>query len=174
MAQLVSDCAPLVASGQARRAAAQAGTAATSVVRDGTNDAALSAFASSLRADSTSLASLSSSALSASSAAAVSELVAACRRSRSPATSPLGRCVIVSGLGKSAAPAQRFAASLRSIGVSASFIHGSEWVHGDLGCVKSGDAVVFFSHSGRTESLIDAAARLRLVRLLPFSLITKI
>ena len=67
--------------------------------------------------------------------------------------------VYTSGMGKAGAVAARLALSLRSLGVRSSFVHGSEWVHGDLGAAGKGDAVVFFSHSGRTAELLDASAR---------------
>jgi len=69
--------------------------------------------------------------------------------------STLARCA-----GKSGAVAARLAISLRSIGVRASFVHGSEWVHGDLGGVGAGDVALLLSHSGRTVELVDVARRL--------------
>jgi arabinose-5-phosphate isomerase len=56
--------------------------------------------------------------------------------------------------------AGRLAISLRSIGIRASFVHGSEWHHGDLGVAGAGDVVVLLSHSGRTAELVDVGARL--------------
>ena len=69
--------------------------------------------------------------------------------------------VYCSGIGKSGAVASRLAMSLRSIGVRTQYIHGSEWVHGDLGGTRSGDVAILFSHSGKTPELVDVAARLR-------------
>ena len=40
---------------------------------------------------------------------------------------------LYSNAGKSGVVAQRLAASLSSVGVAASFVHGAEWGHGDLG-----------------------------------------
>ena len=52
------------------------------------------------------------------------------------------RCVL-SFTGKSGHVAHRLAASLSSVGISAEFVHASEWVHGDLGkgqyCTQRGD-----------------------------------
>jgi arabinose-5-phosphate isomerase len=56
--------------------------------------------------------------------------------------------------------AGRLALSLRSIGIRASFVHGSEWVHGDLGVAGAGDVAVLLSHSGRTPELVDTASHL--------------
>lgn len=61
--------------------------------------------------------------------------------------------VLTTGIGKSGYVARRMAASLASIGVPAHFVHGTEWVHGDLGAACKGDIVVSFSHSGNTEEL---------------------
>ena len=63
------------------------------------------------------------------------------------------RRVLVTGIGKSGYVARRMAASLASVGVPAHFVHGTEWVHGDLGVACPGDLVVGFSHSGNTEEL---------------------
>jgi len=41
--------------------------------------------------------------------------------------------ILVFDTGKSGVVAQRLAASLSSVGVAASFVHGAEWGHGDLG-----------------------------------------
>jgi arabinose-5-phosphate isomerase len=67
--------------------------------------------------------------------------------------------VFVTGVGKSGAVAARMAMSLRSLGVRASFVHGSEWHHGDLGTLRRGDVLISFSHSGRTAELVDVVSR---------------
>ena len=59
--------------------------------------------------------------------------------------------VFTTGIGKSACVARRMAVSLSSTGTPAHFVHATEWVHGDLGALRAGDAVVFFSHSGNTQ-----------------------
>jgi arabinose-5-phosphate isomerase len=66
-----------------------------------------------------------------------------------------------SGIGKSSLVAQRLAASLRSIGLRAAFVHGGEWVHGDLGCAGVGDTVVAVSNSGNTAELVAPFAELK-------------
>jgi arabinose-5-phosphate isomerase len=53
------------------------------------------------------------------------------------------------------------AASLASVGVPAHFVHGTEWVHGDLGAACAGDLVLSFSHSGNTEELAVLPGLLR-------------
>ncbi len=60
------------------------------------------------------------------------------------------RQVIVSGVGKSGLIGRKIAATLRSIGVPAVFIHAAEAPHGDLGIVRAGDVCVLISKSGMT------------------------
>ncbi|EGZ25473.1 hypothetical protein PHYSODRAFT_257852 [Phytophthora sojae] len=62
--------------------------------------------------------------------------------------------VFVTGIGKSGAVARRLASTLSSISISSQWIHGGEWVHGELGGLKRGDVVIMVSHSGRTAELL--------------------
>lgn len=62
--------------------------------------------------------------------------------------------VLITGIGKSGYVARRMAASLASVGIPSHFVHGTEWVHGDLGVACKGDIVVGLSHSGNTEELV--------------------
>ncbi|KAF1789777.1 Sugar isomerase (SIS) [Phytophthora cactorum] len=64
------------------------------------------------------------------------------------------RRVFVTGMGKSGAVAQRLASTLSSISISSQWVHGGEWVHGELGGLKHGDVVIIISHSGRTSELL--------------------
>jgi arabinose-5-phosphate isomerase len=68
-------------------------------------------------------------------------------------TSDRGR-IIVTGMGKSGIIAQKIAATLSSTGSPALFLHPAEAVHGDLGVLMSGDAVLALSASGETEELL--------------------
>lgn len=61
--------------------------------------------------------------------------------------------VIVTGMGKSGLVGAKVAATLRSTGTPAFFLHPAEAVHGDLGLVTSGDVVLALSRSGRTSEL---------------------
>ena len=63
-------------------------------------------------------------------------------------------CVVVTGIGKAGIVGQKLAASLSSTGTPSHFLHPSEAVHGDLGCVRSQDVVVLMSYSGETEEVI--------------------
>lgn len=71
--------------------------------------------------------------------------------------------VLVSGIGKSGAIAQKLAATFTSTGTPASWVHPIESLHGDLGLVSPDTVAVLLSKSGETEELfglIDALARL--------------
>ncbi len=61
--------------------------------------------------------------------------------------------VIVTGMGKSGLVGARAAATFRSTGTPAFFLHPAEALHGDLGLVLSGDVVLALSRSGRTSEL---------------------
>src|ERR1700693_5840653 len=78
------------------------------------------------------------------------ELLYACR----------GR-VVVTGMGKSGIIARKIAATLNSTGTPALFMHPVEAVHGDLGMVVRGDAVVALSASGETEEILRLLATIK-------------
>ncbi len=71
------------------------------------------------------------------------ELIAACHGT-----------VIVTGVGKSGHVGRKIAATLASTGTPAMFLHAGEGVHGDLGAVRKGDAVIAISHSGETPEIV--------------------
>jgi arabinose-5-phosphate isomerase len=62
--------------------------------------------------------------------------------------------VVVTGMGKSGIIAQKIAATLSSTGSPALFLHPAEAVHGDLGVLLAGDAVIALSASGETEEIL--------------------
>jgi arabinose-5-phosphate isomerase len=62
--------------------------------------------------------------------------------------------IIVTGIGKSGIIARKIAATLRSTGTQAHFLHAAEAVHGDLGMLATGDIVLALSYSGETEELL--------------------
>ena len=63
-------------------------------------------------------------------------------------------CIIVTGVGKAGLIGQKVAATLSSTGTRAYFLHPTEALHGDLGCVGTEDLWLIFSNSGETEELI--------------------
>jgi arabinose-5-phosphate isomerase len=69
--------------------------------------------------------------------------------------------VIVTGMGKSGIIATKLAATFRSTGTAASFLHPAEALHGDLGVVQAEDVVVALSHSGETEELVRLLEAIR-------------
>ncbi|MBS1798975.1 MAG: KpsF/GutQ family sugar-phosphate isomerase [Acidobacteria bacterium] len=62
--------------------------------------------------------------------------------------------VIVTGIGKSGIIARKLAATLRSTGTPAHYLHPADAVHGDLGMLSRGDTVIALSASGETEELL--------------------
>lgn len=62
--------------------------------------------------------------------------------------------VVTSGMGKSGIICRKVAATLASTGTPSLFLHPAEAVHGDLGMLAPGDAVLVISYSGETEELI--------------------
>lgn len=68
----------------------------------------------------------------------------------------LGSCkgrVIVTGIGKSGLVGKKLAATMSSTGTAAFFMHPVEGQHGDLGLIRSDDAVIAISNSGKTVEL---------------------
>lgn len=72
----------------------------------------------------------------------------------------IGR-VVLTGMGKSGIICRKIAATMRSTGTSAVFMHPAEAIHGDLGMVAEGDLVVAISNSGTTEEVLNLLAVLR-------------
>jgi arabinose-5-phosphate isomerase len=69
--------------------------------------------------------------------------------------------VVVTGMGKSGIIARKVAATLNSTGTPALFMHPVEAVHGDLGMMMRGDAVLALSASGETEEILRLLATLK-------------
>lgn len=68
--------------------------------------------------------------------------------------------MIVSGTGTSGILAQKFAASLTSVGQPAIYLHPTEAMHGSLGRVPKNGAVIFLSNSGNTLELKNLISHL--------------
>jgi arabinose-5-phosphate isomerase len=64
------------------------------------------------------------------------------------------RRVVLLGIGKSGLIARKIAATLLSTGTPAQFLHPTEALHGDLGLVSPGDALLALSSSGETEEIL--------------------
>ena len=65
-----------------------------------------------------------------------------------------GHRIVLTGIGKSGLIARKIAATLNSTGSPAAFLHPAEALHGDLGMLTPGDAVLALSYSGETQELI--------------------
>jgi arabinose-5-phosphate isomerase len=71
--------------------------------------------------------------------------------------------VVVTGMGKSGIIAQKVSATFASTGTPSLYLHPVEAIHGDLGRIVKGDAVLAVSYSGDTEeilALVPAVKRL--------------
>ena len=73
--------------------------------------------------------------------------------------------VVVTGMGKSGLVARKIAATLSSTGTPALFMHPVEALHGDLGMLASGDAVVALSASGETGEILELLATIKRLQL---------
>jgi arabinose-5-phosphate isomerase len=62
--------------------------------------------------------------------------------------------VVVTGMGKSGLIGQKIAATLSSTGTPSLFLHPAEALHGDLGMLQAGDAVLAISYGGETEEVV--------------------
>jgi arabinose-5-phosphate isomerase len=69
--------------------------------------------------------------------------------------------VLTLGIGKSGHPAQKTAATLRSMGLAALYLNASDLLHGDIGALAPGDVAVLFSKSGSTRELVALIPYLR-------------
>ena len=62
--------------------------------------------------------------------------------------------VVILGVGKSGIIAQKIAATMTSTGTAALYLHPSDALHGGLGIVQPGDAVIVLSNSGETDEIV--------------------
>jgi arabinose-5-phosphate isomerase len=63
--------------------------------------------------------------------------------------------VVVTGLGKSGLIGRKIAATFSSTGAPSLFLHAAEALHGDLGVLAEGDAMIAISASGETDELLE-------------------
>jgi arabinose-5-phosphate isomerase len=66
-----------------------------------------------------------------------------------------GKKVVLVGIGKSGNIAHKIAATLTSTGAPSVVLHSQNALHGDLGLLSEGDAVIALSYSGETQELLD-------------------
>ena len=73
--------------------------------------------------------------------------------------------VVVTGMGKSGLIGRKISATLSSTGTPSFFLHPAEALHGDLGMLARGDAMLAVSYGGETEEivrLLEAMKRLEM------------
>ena len=62
--------------------------------------------------------------------------------------------IILTGIGKAGLIARKLAATFSSTGTASQFVHPTDALHGDLGCIAKGDVVLILSASGETEEVL--------------------
>jgi arabinose-5-phosphate isomerase len=77
--------------------------------------------------------------------------------------------VVATGMGKSGLIGRKIAATFSSTGTPSVFLHPAEALHGDLGMLLAGDAVLAISYGGETEEIV---ALLPTIKRLALPLIT--
>ncbi len=95
---------------------------------------------------------------------AIRELIARLDESFDRAVEVLIACtgrVVATGMGKSGIIAQKISATLASIGTPSLYLHPAEAIHGDLGRIVKGDALLAVSHSGDTEEILALVSWLK-------------
>ena len=75
------------------------------------------------------------------------------------AVNQCGGKVVVTGIGKSGHVGAKIAATMSSLGIPAIFMHSTEALHGDSGIVSADDVAIAISNSGKTDEVINAAAK---------------
>jgi arabinose-5-phosphate isomerase len=69
--------------------------------------------------------------------------------------------VVVSGMGKSGLIGRKISATFSSTGTPSFFLHPAEALHGDLGMLARGDAMLAVSYSGETQEIIQLLEALK-------------
>jgi arabinose-5-phosphate isomerase len=101
-------------------------------------------------------------------AQAIEDVLARLDASFEKAVEMLFRCkgrVVVTGMGKSGLIGRKISATLSSTGTPSIFLHAAEALHGDLGMLARGDAMLAVSYGGETEEivrLLEALKRLEM------------
>ena len=69
--------------------------------------------------------------------------------------------VVVAGMGKSGLVGRKISATLSSTGTPSFFLHPAEALHGDLGMLARGDALLAITYSGETEEILNLLETLK-------------
>jgi arabinose-5-phosphate isomerase len=63
--------------------------------------------------------------------------------------------VYLAGIGKSGLVARKSASTWQSLGLPCHFLNAPDMLHGDIGVLRPGDAILYISNSGNTEELVQ-------------------
>jgi arabinose-5-phosphate isomerase len=69
--------------------------------------------------------------------------------------------VVVTGMGKSGLVGRKISATFSSTGTPSFFLHPAEALHGDLGMLARGDALLAITYSGETQEILNLLEALR-------------
>lgn len=69
--------------------------------------------------------------------------------------------VVVTGMGKSGIIGEKLSATFASTGTPSLFLHPAEAIHGDLGRIVKGDALLAISNSGETDEILALVPSLK-------------
>jgi arabinose-5-phosphate isomerase len=69
--------------------------------------------------------------------------------------------VVVTGMGKSGLIGRKISATLSSTGTPSFFLHPADALHGDLGMLARGDAILAVSYGGETEEIVHLLETLK-------------
>jgi arabinose-5-phosphate isomerase len=97
-------------------------------------------------------------------AQAIQEVLARLDASFEKAVDILFACkgrVVVGGMGKSGLIGRKISATLSSTGTPSFFLHPAEALHGDLGMLARGDAMLAVSYGGETQEIIQLLEALK-------------
>lgn len=73
--------------------------------------------------------------------------------------------LVVTGMGKSGVVARKLASTFSSTGTPAVFLHAAEGIHGDLGMLVEGDALLMISKSGESDEVAGLMPTVRRLQL---------
>lgn len=97
-------------------------------------------------------------------AQAIQDVLARLNASFEKAVEVLFACkgrVVVSGMGKSGLIGRKISATFSSTGTPSFFLHPAEALHGDLGMLAHGDAMLTVSYGGETQEIIQLLEALK-------------
>ena len=97
-------------------------------------------------------------------AQAIEDMLARLNSSFEKAVDVLFACkgrVVVSGMGKSGLIGRKISATFSSTGTPSFFLHPAEALHGDLGMLARGDAMLTVSYGGETEEIVQLLEALK-------------